>query len=211
MPLAWVALFAAASAAVPANGRYYEVNGKKLFVEKLGAGAPVVFLHGGMTFFDNSYPAQREAFAKSRTVVGIDQAGHGHSPDVSGQLSYREMAEDTARLLEQLRLGPADIIGHSDGGNIALLLARDHPELVRRVVVSGANLRPDIPAEEIERRRRWTPEQKADKVAALAARLPPWFRTDYERVSPDGPDHYMAILERPAMVNLAIEEFLDER
>jgi pimeloyl-ACP methyl ester carboxylesterase len=49
------------------------------------------------------------------------------------------MAEDTAAVIEQLGLGLVDIAGHSGGGNIGLLLARDHPQLVRRLVISGAN------------------------------------------------------------------------
>jgi len=46
------------------------------------------------------------------------------------------MADDAAAVVEQLGLGPVDVVGHSDGGNVALLLARDHPQLVRRVVIS---------------------------------------------------------------------------
>jgi pimeloyl-ACP methyl ester carboxylesterase len=50
------------------------------------------------------------------------------------------MANDTAELLKQLDLQNADIVGWSDGGIVALVLAIRHLELVRRVVVSGANL-----------------------------------------------------------------------
>lgn len=190
-------------AAVPAgqsqdapSGTLREVRGKKLYVEKLGSGPPVVFLHGGMSFFDNTFQQQRAAFAAGHTVIGIDQAGHGHSPDVPGAFSYPQMAEDTASVLEQLGLPPADVIGLSDGANVALLLARDHPERVRRVVVSGANLRPGLPAEELTRRSHWTTKQKDENVRKLAARMPPWFRADYDRVSPDGPGHYLTVLAK---------------
>jgi pimeloyl-ACP methyl ester carboxylesterase len=174
--------------------RFYEVRGAKLYTERFGHGPPILFLHGGTLFFDNNFAQQRDYFSAYRTVIGIDQRGHGHSPDGPWNLSYKLMADDTAAVLEQLNLGPVDIVGHSDGGNIALLLARDHPQLVRRVVISGANLRSGLSPEEVQRRSQWSPEQLRDKLQALADSLPPSFRTDYGRVSPDGPDHWMKLL-----------------
>ena len=47
------------------------------------------------------------------------------------------MAEDTAALLIHLGISNADLMGWSDGGQLALRLASTHPELVRRVVASG--------------------------------------------------------------------------
>jgi pimeloyl-ACP methyl ester carboxylesterase len=125
------------------SGRLYEVNGAKLFVEISGAGPPILFLHGGLNFFDNAFARQKSYFSAFRTVIGVDQRGHGHSPDNDQPFSYRGMAGDTAALLKKLGVGPVDVVGHSDGGNVALLLARYHPELVRRLVISGANVRGD--------------------------------------------------------------------
>ena len=185
------------SSAPPAHThRFYQVRGARLYTETSGHGAPVVFLHGGMAFFDNSFAKQRDYFSAARTVIGIDQRGHGHSPDGPWTLTYGGMAEDTAAIIEQLGVGPVDVVGHSDGADIALLLARDHPQLVRRLVISGANLRSDIPAEEAQKRSKWSKEQTADKVRELAARLPPWLRTDYASVSPDGVDHFMTMLAK---------------
>jgi pimeloyl-ACP methyl ester carboxylesterase len=53
------------------------------------------------------------------------------------------MASDTAALLRKLNLKDVDVVGWSDGGILALMLAVEHPELVRRVVVSGANFTPE--------------------------------------------------------------------
>ena len=179
-----------------AAGRLHEVRGSKLYVQTLGHGAPIVFLHGGAVFFDNNFARQRDVFARFRTVIGIDQRGHGHSPDDVQPFDYREMAEDTAAVIEQLGLGPVDVVGHSDGGNVGLLLARHHPELVRRLVVSGANLRAGLPADELERRRTWSASQVAERVRRLSDGLPPTFRTDYERVNPAGPDHWWPFLTK---------------
>ena len=151
-----------------AGGRFVETNGSKLWVEMFGSGGvPIVFLHGGLHHFDNNFARQREDFASSRKVVGIDQRGHGHSPDDTRPFSYAEMAEDTAEVIRQLGLGRVDVVGHSDGGNVGLRLARAHPEMVRRLVVSGANLRPGLPLDEIQRRMAWSSEQLADYLAFL--------------------------------------------
>ena len=178
------------------SGRLYDVPGGKLYTQIFGRGPPILFLHGGTVFFDNNFEHQRDYFASYRTVIGIDQRGRGHSPDSPGPFSYKQMAEDTAAVIAQLGVGPVDIVGHSDGGNIGLILARDHPQLVGRLVVSGADLRPGLSPEELQRRRQWSPEQIQEKVRALDATFPPWFRHDYEKVSPDGPDHWMTIVAK---------------
>ncbi len=185
---------AAADEAVGRSSHLVEVNGSRLHVEREGHGPPLLFLHGGLQFFSSSFAAERVVFAASRTVIGIDQRGHGHSPDDSRSFSYQEMADDTAAVLRQLQLGPVDIVGESDGGDVGLLLARDHPELVRRLVVTGANLRAGPPADEAARRMAWSDSQIAERTRVLEAQLPPSFRTDYEAVSPDGPGHWQTLL-----------------
>ena len=186
----------AAASAESAGGthRFFEVRGARLYTETFGHGQPIVFLHGGMTFFDSNFAKQRDYFAAHRTVIGIDQRGHGHSPDGSWTLSYQLMADDTAAIIGQLGVGPVDVVGQSDGGDIALLLARDHPELVRRVVVSGANLRSGLTPAEVQQRRGWSSEQLSAKLQKVSDSLPASFRSDYGRVSPDGPDHWMTLL-----------------
>lgn len=183
------------SAGTTGTHSYYEVNGARLYIEKFGHGPPIVFLHGGGPFFDNSFAHQRDYFARDHTVIGIDGRGQGHSPDGPWALSYRMMADDTAAIIERLGLGAVDIVGHSDGADVALLLARDHPQLVRRVVISGADLRAHLSPEE-RQRAKWSPEQFTEHVRALADALPPWIRTDYAKVSPDGPDHWMTLLAK---------------
>jgi pimeloyl-ACP methyl ester carboxylesterase len=175
--------------------RFYEVRGAKLYVQIYGHGAPIVFLHGGMAFFDNSFAKQRDYFATYRTVIGIDQRGYGHSPDGPWSLSYKMMADDTAAIIEKLGLGPVDIVGHSDGGDLALVLVRDHPNLVRRLVISGANIRVNLSPEE-KQRAQWSPQQLAGHLREVANSLPPWFLPDYSRVSPDGPEHWMTLLAK---------------
>jgi pimeloyl-ACP methyl ester carboxylesterase len=194
------AVAALAPVAADADGisdtkRYYEVNGAKLYTQIYGHGPPIVFLHGGMVFFDNSFAKQRDYFSAFRTVIGIDQRGHGHSPDGPWSLSYKMMADDTAAIIEQLGRGPVDIVGHSDGGDLALVLVRDHPNLVRRLVISGANIRVDLSPEQ-KLRSQWSQQQLDAHLKKMAALLPPWFLPDYAKVSPDGPDHWMTLLAK---------------
>jgi len=148
-----------------------------------------------MAFFDNSFAKQRDYFATYRTVVGIDQRGYGHSPDGPWSLSYQMMADDTAAIIDHLGLGPVDVVGHSDGANLALILARDHPQMVRRLVISGANIRVNLSVEE-KQRAQWSPQQLAGHLREVANGLPPWFFVDYSRVSPDGPEHWMTLLAK---------------
>jgi pimeloyl-ACP methyl ester carboxylesterase len=191
------ALAPIAAIADSSNGtqRYYEVRGAKLYTQIYGHGPPIVFLHGGMVFFDNSFAKQRDYFSAFRTVIGIDQRGHGHSPDGPWSLSYKMMADDTAAIIEKLGLGPVDIVGHSDGADLALVLVRDHPNLVRRLVISGANIRVDLSPDE-KLRSQWSQQQLDGHLRKMAAALPPWFLPDYTKVSPDGPDHWMTLLAK---------------
>jgi pimeloyl-ACP methyl ester carboxylesterase len=191
--LACAGLARTSSGAAPSSvdaGRLYEVNGVKLFAEINGAGPPILFLHGGLNFFDNAFAMQKSYFSGFRTVIGVDQRGHGHSPDNDQPFSYRGMAEDTAALLKKLGLGPVDVVGHSDGGNVALLLARYHPQLVRRLVISGANIRGDYNGVLAYLRFRLMSDDK------FAASLPSNLRERYAQVSPDGVLHWHTVIAK---------------
>jgi pimeloyl-ACP methyl ester carboxylesterase len=174
----------------PASGQLYNVNGVRLFVEVSGKGPPILFLHGGLGYFDEAFAAQKAYFAPFRTVIGVDQRGHGHSPDNDQEFSYRQMAEDTAAVLQQLKVGRVDVVGHSDGGNVGLLLARYHPELVRRLVISGANSRGDYDGLLAYLRFRFSSEER------FALGVSPRERDLYVRVSPDGIQHWPTILAK---------------
>lgn len=175
---------------------FIDVRGSRLYVQISGSGRPLVFLHGGLHHFDNSFPKQRDAFARSYTVIGIDQRGHGHSPDSEKPFSYQDMAEDAAEVIRKLGLGAVDVVGHSDGANVALRLARTYPELVRRVVAGSANLRAGLPPDELQVRQRWSAQQLAEFLANFERRMPPSFRTDYEAVTPDGAEHWNVVLAK---------------
>jgi pimeloyl-ACP methyl ester carboxylesterase len=126
-----------------APGMWVEVHGHRLYYERAGQGRPLLLLHGGGNTIHGSFGKQFDEFAKTHLVIAPEQVGHGHTPDAGGTLTYGGMADDTAALLQQLKLTDVDVVGWSDGGDLALILAVRHPELVRRVVVSGANYSPE--------------------------------------------------------------------
>lgn len=125
-------------------GEYLTVNGLKMYYEVHGSGSPILLLHGGTATIDLCFATLIPALAKDHKVIAPEQQAHGRTKDMPGRpLTYEQMAEDTAALLEKLNVGPVDIIGWSDGGNVGLLLAIRYPKLIRKLVVTGANYRSD--------------------------------------------------------------------
>jgi pimeloyl-ACP methyl ester carboxylesterase len=168
-----------------AFAEYADVHGIKMYYEVHGEGRPVVLLHGGTGTIQSSFAAQIPVLARNHRVIAIEQMGHGHTGDVAGrELSYEGMAEDTAALLIQLGIQNADVVGWSDGGQLALRLAFTHPELVRRVVASGVGLGATTPREQQAMR-----ALSADRWSAQT-------REEYARVSPDGPQHWPVFFDK---------------
>ncbi len=113
---------------------YYEIH---------ATGKPLVLLHGGLMTIDSSFGKILPTLAKSWQVIAIEQQAHGHTADIARPLTYEQMADDTAALLKSLKVNGADFFGYSDGGIVALGIAIRHPELVRKLVVAGANYNND--------------------------------------------------------------------
>jgi pimeloyl-ACP methyl ester carboxylesterase len=103
----------------------------------------LIFLHGGGDSGETSFARQLNVFAEHHHIVAPDQVGQGRTPEIPGPLTYTGMMEDTVALLTKLKLHHVDIVGFSDGGIIALMLAVRHPKLVRRLVISGVNIAPE--------------------------------------------------------------------
>ncbi len=179
-------LVLAAPEAVEKSG-YASVNGVKLYYQERGTGAPVVLLHGGINTLETTFANLMPELARKYRVVAIEQVGHGHSPDTEAPRTFGEMADDTAALLGHLGIARADLIGWSDGGIIAFLVAIRHPERVRRVVASGANIRLEGLSPGFVK---W-----ASAVAPGDKGLEK-LRLEYERVSPDGAAHWPTLLAR---------------
>lgn len=105
-----------------------------------GQGDPLILLHGNG---ENSeyFIHQMEYFSRFRRVIAIDTRGHGKSPRGEAPFTIRQFAEDLKRFMDNHAIPPADILGFSDGGNIAMVFAMKYPERVNRLILNGANLK----------------------------------------------------------------------
>ena len=120
------------------GGQYADINDIRIYYETYGSGTPVLVLHGG-GFSLEGMGNQIRALAPRYFVIAPDSRGQGRSTDSDTPLSYSMMADDMLKLLDQLHVKRADIVGWSDGGIIALDIAVHHPERVGRIVVIGAD------------------------------------------------------------------------
>ncbi|MDP9091210.1 MAG: alpha/beta hydrolase [Pseudomonadota bacterium] len=143
--LGWTCVSSPSARAVtsPSEWHWASIHDHKIYYAVRGNGPTLVFLHGGGDSSENSFARQLTVFSQHHHIVAPDQVGQGHTPDVQGPLSYTSMMQDTAALLQRLGLEHVDVVGFSDGGILALMLAVRHPELVRRLVISGVNIAPE--------------------------------------------------------------------
>ena len=113
----------------------------ELFYTKAGSGPPLLLLHGNGE--DGTYFVhQVKEFFRDFTVYTIDTRGHGRSPRGTAPFTISQFADDLLAFMDEQGLKQADILGFSDGGNIALIFALRHPDRVRRLILNGANLDP---------------------------------------------------------------------
>lgn len=130
----------------PAAGKYVNIRGFKMYYETYGSGEPVLFIHGnGGSIHD--FRNQIPYFAKTYQVIIADSRAQGKSADLKNDsLSYEMMADDLSALLDNLHLKSINVVGWSDGGINGLLMAIRHPDKVKKLAVTGANLWPDTTA-----------------------------------------------------------------
>lgn len=115
----------------------FETGGQTLYYERQGAGKPLLLLHGWGGKIESWLPLIRD-FSPLREVIAVDFPGFGRSPEPREPWSVTEYMELTAAFLRQLKLEAVDIVAHSFGGRVAILLAATHPELTGKLVLTGA-------------------------------------------------------------------------
>ncbi|MCE7001761.1 alpha/beta hydrolase [Kibdelosporangium philippinense] len=157
---------------------YVTVNGVRSWYDVRGEGEPLVLLHGG---FSDS----RDFDGNLLTLTGfrvylLDRRGHGHTPDVEGPVTSEMLTDDVAAFIEQVVGEPAHVAGYSSGGLVALGLAVRRPDLIRKLVLVCTAYSADG----------WihTPDPDAE--------FPPQLVDRYAEVSPDGRDHFPAVVRK---------------
>ncbi|WP_211318894.1 alpha/beta fold hydrolase [Nocardioides silvaticus] len=158
-----------------------DVNGIATYYEVHGAGTPVLLLHGGFCSIE-TLSAQVAHLAPSYEVHAPERPGQGRTPDRDGPITFEDMVSDTLGYLDAVGVRAAHVIGFSDGAITGLLLARDHADRVLSLVAISGNLDPTGFVE--------------DDVEHDSGLDPDRFSEAYDRLSPDGPEHREAVLEK---------------
>ena len=119
------------------NGSYITIKNVKIYYEEYGQGIPLILLHGGfgsISHFKNII----EPLSKKYRVIAMDSPGQGRSEQIDS-MSYQIYSNYYAEFIDILKLDSVYVLGWSDGGNSAFILAYDRPDKVKKVIVSGAN------------------------------------------------------------------------
>jgi pimeloyl-ACP methyl ester carboxylesterase len=129
----------------PAAGSYANIRGIKMYYEIYGKGEPLLLIHGNGGSI-KSFMYQIPYFSAEYQVIAVDSRSQGKSVDTRDSLSFEMMADDFDALLNELHIDSCCVLGWSDGGINGLLLAIRHPDKVKKLAVTGANLWPDSSA-----------------------------------------------------------------
>ncbi len=112
-----------------------KIDGAELEYEVRGSGEPVVLVHAGI-FADWFKPLLDDHILTSRyRVVSYHRIGYAGSSRVAGSVSIADQAAHLRGLMRYLGIARAHVVGHSSGGNIALQLALDAPQLAQSIVL----------------------------------------------------------------------------
>ncbi|MBD0861842.1 alpha/beta hydrolase [Gordonia sp. zg691] len=181
------------------GGEYVDIAGAMIWHFTAGEphGPPTVLLHG-LFASASTWGTQIAGFLEAGQQVFVpERTGHGHSPDVPGDFSCEQVAERTIAYLEQVVGRSANLVGWADGAAIALLVARDRPDLVNRLVFVGGyvNSGGRMDAEFV------------DRIARRDPLAVDYLRVHYDATSPDGPEHFAVIYDKTIRMLAAEPEY----
>lgn len=111
------------------------INGHKIAFREQGAGSPVILIHGIPTnslMWRDIIPK----LAETRRVIAPDLLNYGLSAKpISADVSINAQSHMLVKLMDALGVSQADIVAHDIGGGIAQLVAVNHPEKIRKLVL----------------------------------------------------------------------------
>lgn len=139
--------------------------------KQTGSGTPLVLMHGfcgSHRYFDDIVPLLADGYR----VITPDLRGHGESEASEGAYSMELLADDVVRLLDELRIGKAIVLGHSLGGYATLALAERNPERLHAFGLLHSTSYPDGDAAKANRDKAVAAIQ-GDGVAAFVDGLVP--------------------------------------
>jgi pimeloyl-ACP methyl ester carboxylesterase len=113
---------------------YYQVHGDNVSLR-----TPIMLIHGSTIDSHTDWDSVIPALAAHYKVFAPDCRGHGRSNNPRVSYSFMELADDVAAFIRAMGYDRAHIIGHSNGGNVALVTLMEHPEVVQSCSMQAAN------------------------------------------------------------------------
>ena len=120
-----------------------EINGANIYYQSYGDDKqhrlPIVLIHGSTIDSHTDWDSIAPELARHYKVFAPDCRGHGRSSNPNMSYSFKELAEDVAAFVHAMGYERAHIIGHSNGGNVALVTMMEHPEVAQTCIPQAAN------------------------------------------------------------------------
>ncbi len=124
-----------------------DVAGGVLHVGTFGSGPkPLLAIHGITANHTSMHPLG-DALDRDYTVIAPDLRGRGRSANITGPFGMAAHADDMIRVLDHLAIDSVDVLGHSMGAFVAIVLAHRAPDRVRRLILVDGGLPLDLPPE----------------------------------------------------------------
>ena len=105
----------------------------------LGKGDPILLFNGASDNMDAWDPSFLRSLSSNHTVIVFDTRGIGNTTTGSKPYSMEQLANDTAGLLDALKIQKADVFGYSLGGEIAQQFTISYPEKVNRLILVASS------------------------------------------------------------------------
>ncbi len=119
------------------NGKYVSIFNTKIYYEEYGNGTPLLLLEGGMGSIED-FAACIPTLSRKYRVIAPDMPGQGRS-GMADSMSYQLLANYISKFVDVIGVDSCYVMGWSDGGNTALILANNRADKIKKVLVSGAN------------------------------------------------------------------------
>jgi pimeloyl-ACP methyl ester carboxylesterase len=143
----------------------FAVNGAaRISYTAYGAGPPLVLLHGGLSS-SLDWVGEIPALSQIFRIIVIDLRGHAASSIGNEEFTYSLLATDVAVVLDSLGIKRASIAGWSDGGNVGLLFALNHPTRIDRLIAISANFNPEGVSDDVMNQVVDAPDQAGSPLA----------------------------------------------
>ena len=131
-----------------ANSNIQNIPAKKVHVgdidvayKMFGKGDPILLVSGASSDMNAWEPSTLRGLSSNHTVIIFDNRGVGNTTTGTKPFSVQQLANDTAGLLDALKIQKADVLGYSLGSLVAQQLTVTHPEKVNRLILIARLLR----------------------------------------------------------------------